>query len=101
MCLNGFNIPTHIWLRLYPVWLVVFGVTGSIPKCDAHLYIYIYILSENSVTIICLALRRSAINATGPAGPVFWQTRITFLDGLNSRNYNYMNIILYTANNPY
>ena len=33
----------HIWLWLYPVWLVVFGVTGSIPKRDAHLYIYIYI----------------------------------------------------------
>ena len=59
MCLNGFNIPTHIWLRLYPVWLVAFGVTGSIPKRDAH--IYIYTLSENSVPIICLALRRSAI----------------------------------------
>ena len=38
-----------MWLRLYPVWLVVFGVMGSIPKHDAHLYIYIYIyLSENS-----------------------------------------------------
>ena len=47
------------------VWLVVFGVTGSIPKRDAHIYIYkyiyIYTLSENRVPIICLALRRSAI----------------------------------------
>ena len=33
-----------------------FWGTGSIPNRDAH----IYTLSENSVTIICLALRRSA-----------------------------------------
>ena len=48
------------------VWLVVFGVTGSIPKRDAHIYIYIYTLSENRVPIICLALRRSAINYLMP-----------------------------------
>ena len=59
MCLNGFNILTHIWLRLavHPVWLVDLAV--SIPKCDAHTYIYT--LSENSVTIMCLTLRCSAI----------------------------------------
>ena len=63
MCLNGFNIPTHIWLWLvvHPVWLMVFGV--SIPKHDAHIII-IYTLNKNSVPIMCLALRHSAIKAT-------------------------------------
>ena len=36
--------------------LVPFGV--SIPECDAHTYIY---ATQNSVTIMCLTLRRSAI----------------------------------------
>ena len=40
---------------------MVSGFRGRIPKHDAHICIYIYIYtSENSVTIICLALRRSA-----------------------------------------
>ena len=37
---------------------MVSGLRGRIPKRDA--YIYIYTLSENSVPIMCLALRRSA-----------------------------------------
>ena len=39
---------------------MVTGLRGRIPKRDAH--IYIHTLSENSVPIMCLALRRSAIN---------------------------------------
>ena len=41
----------------WPLWLLVFGV--SIPKRDAHTYIYIY-ATQNGVPIMCLALRRSA-----------------------------------------
>ena len=44
----------------WPLWLLVFGV--SIPKRDAHTYIYIY-ATQNSVPIMCLALRRLAMNA--------------------------------------
>ena len=53
----------HIWLWLpvYPVRLVFLRV--SIPKHDAHIHIYTctYILSENNVMIMCLALRCLAI----------------------------------------
>ena len=38
---------------------MVTGLRGRIPKRDAH--IYIHTLIENSVPIMCLALRRSAI----------------------------------------
>ena len=62
-CTQCLKYATHICGISFPVWLAVFGV--SIPKRDAHIYIYIYIYiyirSENSVTIMCLALRRSAI----------------------------------------
>ena len=37
---------------------MVSGFRGRIPKRDAHIYIY---TSENSVLIMCLALRGSAI----------------------------------------
>ena len=43
---------------------MVSGLRGRIPKRDAH--IYIHTLSENSVPIMCLALRRSAIKLVQP-----------------------------------
>ena len=55
-CAQCQKYATHICGINFPVWLAVFGV--CIPKRDAH----IYTRSKNSVTIMCLALRRSAIN---------------------------------------
>ena len=42
----------------FPVWLAVFGV--CIPRVT-HTHTHTYTRSANSVTIMCLALRRSAI----------------------------------------
>ena len=56
-CTQCRNYAMHICGISFLVWLAVFGV--CIPKRDTHTHIYIYTRSENSVTIMCLALRRA------------------------------------------
>ena len=54
-CAQCRKYATHICGISFPIWLAIFGV--CIPKRDAQTYTR----NENSVTIMCLALRRSAI----------------------------------------